>query len=82
MNQENAFPLGDTPDDDAHSIAIELEAHDVSRFEWCVAVPLPSHEPLKYTVQTEFELPSISISSPSPWEPTAGLYASGGASDG
>jgi hypothetical protein len=22
---------------------------DVSRFEWCVAVPLPAHEPLKYT---------------------------------
>jgi hypothetical protein len=35
MNRENAFPLGDTPDDDAQSIAIELEAHDVSRFEWC-----------------------------------------------
>jgi hypothetical protein len=73
MNQENAFPLGDTPDDDAHSIAIELEAHDVSRFEWCVAVPLPSHEPLKYTVQAEFELPSISISSPSPWDQLQGF---------
>jgi hypothetical protein len=29
MNQENAFPLGDTPDDDARSIVIELEAHDM-----------------------------------------------------
>jgi hypothetical protein len=33
MNQENAFPLGDTPDADARSIVIELEAHDASRFE-------------------------------------------------
>ena len=64
MTQESALPA--TVDDDANSIAIELEAHDVSRFEWCVAVPLPAHEPLKYTVQAEFELPSISISSPSP----------------
>jgi hypothetical protein len=68
MNQENAFPLGDTLDDDGRSIVIELEAHDVSRFEWCVAVPLPAHEPLKYTVQAEFELPSVSISSRSPWD--------------
>ena len=73
MTQENALPLGDTPDDDAHSIAIELEAHDVSRFEWCVAVPLPAHERLKYTVQAEFELPSISISSRSPWDQLQGF---------
>ena len=33
MTQENVFPLGDTLDDDARSIVIELEAHDVSRFE-------------------------------------------------
>ena len=51
MNQENAFPLGDTPDDDACSIVIELEAHDMSRFEWRVDVPLPAHENLNYTVQ-------------------------------
>lgn len=73
MNQENAFPLGDTPDDDARSIVIELEAHDVSRFEWRVAVPLPAHEHLNYTVQTEFELPSISILSPSPWDQLQGF---------
>ena len=73
MNQENAFPLGDTPDEDARSIVIELEAHDVSRFEWCVAVPLPAHEPLKYTVQAEFELPSVSISSRSPWDQLQGF---------
>ena len=72
MNQENAFPLGDT-DEDARSIVIELEAHDVSRFEWCVAVPLPAHEPLKYTVQAEFELPSVSISSRSPWDQLQGF---------
>ena len=36
MNQENAFPLGATPDEDAHSIVIELETHDMSRFEWRV----------------------------------------------
>jgi hypothetical protein len=30
MNQEKAFPPGDIPDDDARSIVIELEAHDVS----------------------------------------------------
>ena len=53
MTQENALPLGDTPADEARSIVIELEAHDVSRFEWCVALPLPAHEPLKYTVQSE-----------------------------
>ena len=41
MNQENAFPLGDNSDDDVHSIVIELEAHDVSRFERRVAVPCP-----------------------------------------
>ena len=73
MTQENALPLGDTPDDDAHSITIELEAHDVSRFEWCVAVPLPAQESLKYTVEAEFELPSISISSPSPWDQLQGF---------
>jgi hypothetical protein len=47
MNQENAFPLGDTPDADARSIVIELEAHDASRFEWRIAVPLLAHEQLK-----------------------------------
>ena len=73
MTQEKALPLEDTADDDANSITIELEAHDVSRFEWCVAVPLPAHEPLKYTVQAEFELPSISISSPSPWHQLQGF---------
>ena len=73
MNQENAFPLGDTPADDPRSIVIELEAHDVSRFEWCVAVPLPAHEPLKYTVQAKFELPSVSISSRSPWDQLQGF---------
>jgi hypothetical protein len=59
--------------DHGHSIVIELEAHDVSRFEWCVAVPLPAHEPLKYTVQAEFDLPSISISSRSPWDQLQGF---------
>jgi hypothetical protein len=73
MNQENAFPLGDTPDDDARSIVIELEAHDVSRFEWRVAVPLPAHEHLNYSVQAEFELPSISILRPSPWDQLQGF---------
>ena len=73
MNQENAFPLGDTPADDPRSIVIELEAHDVSRFEWCVAVPLPAHEPLKYTVQAKFELPSVSISSRAPWDQLQGF---------
>ena len=71
--QNNPFPLGDTPADNARSIVIEFEAHDVCRFEWCVAVPLPAHEPLKYTVQAEFELPSISISSPSPWHQLQGF---------
>jgi hypothetical protein len=56
MNQTNALSLADTPDDDAESITIELEAHDVSRFEWRVAVPLPVQEKLNYTVQAEFEL--------------------------
>ena len=73
MNRENAFPLGDNSDDDAHSIVIELEAHDVSRFEWRVAVPLPAREHLNYTVQAEFELPSISILSPSPWDQLQGF---------
>ena len=35
MTQENVLPLEDTAGDDAQPIAIELEAHDVSRFEWC-----------------------------------------------
>ena len=52
---EDAFRLGDTPDEGVPSTVIELEAHDVSRFEWRVAVPLPTHEHLKYTVQAEFE---------------------------
>ena len=73
MDEENAFPLGDTPDDDARSIVIELEAHDASRFEWRVAVPLPAHEHLNYTVQAEFELPSISILSSSPWDQLQGF---------
>ena len=73
MNQENAFPLGDAPDDDARSIVIELEAHDASRFEWRVGVPLPAHEHLNYTVQAEFELPSVSIASPSPWDQLQGF---------
>jgi hypothetical protein len=73
MNRENAFPLGDNSDDEAHSIVIELEAHDVSRFEWRVAVPLPAREHLNYTVQAEFELPSISILSPSPWDQLQGF---------
>ena len=59
MNQENTFPLGDNSDDDAHSIVIELEAHDVSRFEWRVAVPLPAREHLNYTVQAEFEYVAV-----------------------
>jgi hypothetical protein len=67
MNQENAFPLGDTLDDGARSIVIELEAHDASRFEWSVAIPLSAHEHLNYTFHAEFELPSVSILSPSPW---------------
>ena len=33
MNQENAFPLGNAPFEDERSIVIELEAHDMSRFE-------------------------------------------------
>jgi hypothetical protein len=72
MNQD-AFPLGDNPVEEAHSIVIELEAHDVSRFEWRVAVPLPAHERLNYTVEAEFELPSISILSPSPWDQLQGF---------
>ena len=51
MSQENAFPLGDASFEDEHSIVIELEAHDMSRFEWRVAVPLPVHEYLNHTVQ-------------------------------
>ena len=73
MNQENAFSLGNSPDDDSLSIVIEFEAHDVSRFEWRVAVPLPAREHLNYTVQAEFELPSISILSPSPWDQLQGF---------
>jgi hypothetical protein len=73
MNQENALPLGDTPDDDARPIVIELEAHDASRFEWRVGVPLLAREHLNYTVQAEFELPSISILSPSPWDQLQGF---------
>ena len=44
MTQENALPLEDTAGD-AQPIAIEREAHDVSRFEWRVAVPLPAQIP-------------------------------------
>ena len=73
MNQENAFPLGNAPFEDERSIVIELEAHDMSRFEWRVAVPLPVHEYLNYTVQAEFELPSISTLSPSPWDQLQGF---------
>ena len=73
MNQENAFPLGDAPFEDERSIVIELEAHDMSRFEWRVAVPLPAQEQLNYTVQAEFELPSISTLSPSPWDQLQGF---------
>ena len=72
MTQENTFPVED-PNDDARSIAIELEAHDASRFEWRVVIPLPAHQHLKYTVQAEFELPSISVSSRSPWDQLQGF---------
>ena len=58
MKQENGLPLANLFDDDAASIVIELEAHEASRFEWRVGVPLPTHQHLNYTVQTEFELPS------------------------
>jgi hypothetical protein len=73
MNQENAFPLGTPALEDERSIAIELEAHDMSRFEWRVAVPLPVHDYLNYTVQADFELPSISTLSPSPWDQLQGF---------
>ena len=46
MTQENTLPLEDTAGG-AQSIAIEREAHDVSRFEWRVAVPLPAQEPFE-----------------------------------
>ena len=45
----------------------------MSRFEWRVAVPLPVHEYLNYTVQADFELPSISTLSPSPWDQLQGF---------
>ena len=73
MNQENAFPLGAPAFEDERSIVIELEAHDMSRFEWRVAVPLPVHDYLNYTVQADFELPSISTLSPSPWDQLQGF---------
>lgn len=67
MKQENGLPLlANLSDDDAASIVIELEAHQASRFEWRVSVPLPTHQHLNYTVQTEFELPSSSILGLSP----------------
>jgi hypothetical protein len=73
MNQENAFPLGVPALEDERSIVIEFEAHDMSRFEWRVAVPLPVHDYLNYTVQADFELPSISTLSPSPWDQLQGF---------
>ncbi|HEU4677913.1 MAG TPA: hypothetical protein VFS35_00235 [Terrimicrobiaceae bacterium] len=73
MNQDNAFSLGNTSDDGADSIVIELEAHDASRFEWRVAIPSPAHQHLSYSVQAEFELPSTSILGPSPWNQLQGF---------
>jgi hypothetical protein len=73
MNRDNAFSLGNTSDDGADSIVIELEAHDASRFEWRVAIPLPTHQHLSYSVQAEFELPSTSVLSPSPWNQLQGF---------
>jgi hypothetical protein len=73
MSHESAFPPDNPSDDDARSIMIELEAHDASRFEWRVGVPLPTHQHLDYTVQAEFELPSSSILRPSPWEQLQGF---------
>src|SRR5262245_49509328 len=73
MNHESAFPPDNPSDDDARSIVIKLEAHDASRFEWRVGVPLPMHPHSDYTVQAEFELPSTSILRPSPWEQLRGF---------
>lgn len=47
--------------------------HDASRFEWRVVVPLPSDDRLEYSVETEFELPSNSVSTRSPWDQLQGF---------
>lgn len=58
---------------DASSISVEIRVHDASRFEWRAAVPLPAEGRLDYSVKTEFELPSNSVSTRSPWDQLQGF---------
>ncbi|HEY5743691.1 MAG TPA: hypothetical protein VIS99_14245 [Terrimicrobiaceae bacterium] len=51
MFHESALSIGESPDQDARSLGVEIDAHDISRFEWRIIIPLPAHKVLKYTIE-------------------------------
>jgi hypothetical protein len=52
---------------------VEIAVHDTTRFEWRVLLPLPSLRGMRYTVESEFELPSPPMSGRSPWDQLRGI---------
>jgi hypothetical protein len=58
---------------ESNAVLVEVGVHDISRFEWRVGIPVPSHGRSEYTVDAEFELPSNAVSSRSPWDQLQGL---------
>ena len=73
MSPADDAQLKELLEPDALSISVEIAVHDASRFEWRVAVPLPADGRLEYSVETEFELPSNSVSTRSPWDQLQGF---------
>ncbi|HTP30234.1 MAG TPA: hypothetical protein VMK12_31820 [Anaeromyxobacteraceae bacterium] len=49
-------------------LALRFKIHDVSRFEWSVAVPLPQARPRAYEIQVELEVPTGAAARQNPWD--------------
>lgn len=46
---------------------VRVGVHDASRMEWSVSLPLPSAQPLAYTIDVSLDIPSNAFARHAPW---------------
>jgi len=59
-------PHLDRPDD--ADVDLRVDVHDASRIEWVVAVPLPEHGGLKYSIDVKLEIPANVFARHTAWD--------------
>lgn len=64
--QTNQFVAGEVAGERAGRVRVGV--HDASRLEWSLSVPLPTDEPLDYTLRVEIQIPQNTFVRHTPWD--------------